>query len=99
MAVYTKISKKFLLTVLENYSIGLLINYSEIKEGIENTNYLLITSKGKYILTIFENRVDNNEIPFFIELMNHLSKKKFNCPIPQKDKNNQYIQKRMKNIL
>ncbi len=93
MAVYTKISSSFLHKTLKNFQIGDLINYSGIKEGIENTNYFIETTKGKFILTIFEKRVQDNDIPFFINLMNHLSMEKFLCPHPIKDKNNEFIQK------
>ncbi len=93
MAVYTKISSSFLIKILKDFQIGNLIDYSGIKEGIENTNYFLKTTEGKFILTIFEKRVEDNDIPFFIKLMKHLSKKQFLCPQPIKDKNNKFIQK------
>ena len=92
MAVYTKISSSFLHKTLKKFQIGNLINYFGIKEGIENTNYFIETTKGKFILTIFEKRVEDNDIPFFINVMNHLNMKEFLCPYPIKDKNNQIIQ-------
>ena len=91
MAVYSPINKKELLSFMENYEIGILKKYEGILEGIENTNYKLETSKNKYILTIFEKRVDEKDLPFFINLKNHLFKKKFNCPQPIKNKSGNYI--------
>ena len=86
MAVYTKILKKNLEELISSYNIGNLTSFKGIEEGVENSNYRIKTSKGKYILTIFEKRVIKSELPFFIGLMNHLSKKRFKCPKPIKDK-------------
>ena len=77
MAVYTSISKNTLSSLIDNYDIGLLKNFEGILEGVENTNYKIKTSQNVFILTIFEKRMNTNELPFFIELQNHLSKKKF----------------------
>ena len=57
MAVYTKLSKFELVEFFSKYNLGDLLNYSEIKEGIENTNYFIQTSKGKFILTLYEKRI------------------------------------------
>ena len=92
MAVYTKISNKILNELLSTYEIGHLINFEEIVEGVENSNFKVITSKNTYILTIFEKRVASNEVPFFIALMNHLHLKNFKCPKPVPNKNNEYRQ-------
>ena len=78
MAVYTPITKEKLSSFLENYNIGSLENFKGVLEGVENTNYKIITSQDIYILTIFEKRVKEEELPFFIELQNHLSKKILN---------------------
>ena len=91
MAVYTKIELEDLLEILEQYSIGNLIEFSGIKEGIENTNYYIRTNKGKFILTIFENRVDDKDIPFFVNIMSHLNKKHFFSPNPIQDNNKNII--------
>ena len=91
MAVYSLISKIELETFLQQYDIGSLNSYEAILEGIENTNYKIITSKNTYILTIFEKRVNPNDLPFFINLKNHLAKKKFVCPKPIKNKDGKYI--------
>ena len=82
MAVYSSINKKELQDFLKQYDLGDLKKFEGILEGIENTNYKIITSKNVYILTIFEKRVNSKELPFFIKLKNHLFKKKFFCPQP-----------------
>ena len=66
MAVYTKILKRNLEELISSYSIGDLISFKGIEEGVENSNYKIKTSKGKYILTIFEKRVTKSDLPFFI---------------------------------
>ena len=91
MAVYSPISNEELEKFLLQYDIGSLIESEGILEGIENTNYKLKTSKNKYILTIFEKIVNPKDLPFYINLKKHLSKKKFICPKPIKDKSGNYI--------
>ena len=92
MAVYTELHEEQLLKFLKLYDIGDLILYNGITEGIENSNFFIKTTHGKFILTIFENRVNKNELPFFLNVMTHLSKKNFLCPHPIKDLKNNYIQ-------
>ena len=91
MAVYTPITKEKLSSFLENYNIGSLENFNGVLEGVENTNYKIITSQDTFILTIFEKRVKKQDLPFFIELQNHLSKKNIKCPSPIPDRNGHYI--------
>ena len=91
MAVYTKLDKEKIGFILSNYNLGNLKKFEGIKEGIENTNYSIETDKGKYILTIYEKRVNKNDLPFFSELMLGLSNKSFICPKPISNKNNAYI--------
>ena len=91
MAVYTKLTKDNLKEFFSKYSLGDLINYKEIKEGIENTNYFIETKKGKFILTLYEKRVDINDLPFFIGLMKNLFDKNFPSPEPVINKNGNYI--------
>ena len=67
MAVYTKINKKLLINFLNNYSLGKLISFGGIQEGVENSNYKIITTSGEYILTIFEKRVKERDLPFFVK--------------------------------
>ena len=68
MAVYTKITIKDVLSLSNDYKIGVVTKFEGIKKGIENTNYLLRTNKKKYILTIFEKRVQKRERRCFVEL-------------------------------
>ena len=82
MAVYSPVTKNELIVFLKQYEIGSLIKFEGILEGIENTNYKIITTQNIYILTIFEKRVKFKDLPFFIKLKNHLIKKKFSCPRP-----------------
>ena len=91
MAVYTKLNQDQVNNILLNYKLGNLKKFEGIKEGIENTNYFIETEKGKYILTIYERRVEETDLPFFSNLMVELSKKNFNCPKPIPNKNNNYI--------
>jgi len=93
MAVFTKISFEELDEFLKFYSIGKLISFDGILEGIENTNYKIITKKGTFILTIFEKRVNQKDLPFFFALQKHLSKYNFKCPVPIEDNNNNNINK------
>jgi homoserine kinase type II len=91
MAVYTKLINKDILALNDNYQIDKVIKFKGIKKGIENTNYLLKTSKEKFILTIFEKRVHKKDLPFFMSLMDKLNQKKIICPKPLKNKNKKYL--------
>ena len=73
MAVYTHVTSEDLNLFLQDYEIGKLIEYVGISEGVENTNYKLKTEKGSFILTIYEDRVEKKDIPFFLEYMFFLS--------------------------
>ena len=86
MAVFTKINKKELEDFIDTYNIGRLDKFIEIVEGIENTNYKIICNGIPYILTIFEKRVQDEDLPFFINLKLYLNKKNFKCPLPIKNK-------------
>lgn len=68
MAVYTDIHQNDLEAFLARYSIGLLLSYQGIAEGIENSNFMLHTTKGKFILTLYEKRVSKDDLPFFVAL-------------------------------
>ena len=91
MAVYTKLSKVDLQEFLLKYDIGKLIDYKGIKEGIENTNYFIQSEKGKFILTVYEKRVQEKDLPFFMGLMRNLYDKNFPSPEPIINKNGNYI--------
>ena len=91
MAVYTKLSKTELNNFFLKYNLGNLLDYQGIKEGIENTNYFIKTDNGKFILTLYEKRVDEKDLPFFISLMKNIFDKKFPSPEPIINKNGNYI--------
>ena len=91
MAVYTKISKREVSYINKKFEVEKIINFKGIKQGIENTNYLLKSRNKKFILTIFEKRVSQKEIPFFMKLMDQLNNLKINCPKPEKNKNGSYL--------
>lgn len=82
MAVYTDINEQELASFLKEYSIGKPVSYRGIAEGVENSNFMLHTDQGRFILTLYEKRVAKNDLPFFLELMQHLSKKVISCPQP-----------------
>ncbi|MAI60279.1 MAG: homoserine kinase [Rickettsiales bacterium] len=91
MAVHTRLSKKDILDLLSVYKIGNLVNFSGIKEGIENTNYKITTTKNSYVITIFEERVNRKHLPFFLNLMLNCYKKRISCPKPVLDKHSNLI--------
>ena len=82
MAVYTTVDDTALNIFLATYDLGEVLSFAGIAEGVENSNYLLRTTKAHFILTLYEKRVDANDLPFFIELMTHLSAAGMNCPLP-----------------
>jgi homoserine kinase type II len=82
MAIYTKLTRQEIEDHLTNYKLGSLTNFKEIIEGIDNTNLLIETIQGSFILTIFESRIDKNSLPFFINFKIHLAQKGICCPIP-----------------
>jgi len=91
MAIYTKISKKDVISIEKKFNLGKIISFKGIKKGIENTNYLLKTKNNKYILTIFGKRVQKKDIPFFMNLKDKLANYKIICPKPQKNKKGNYL--------
>jgi len=91
MAVYTKLSEAHLKEFFSKYDLGKVLKYEEIKEGIENTNYYVELEKGKFILTLYEKRVEEKDLPFFISLMKNLFDKKFPSPEPIINRNGNYI--------
>lgn len=82
MAVYTEITDDDLTTFLAAYDIGHVVSLKGIAEGVENSNYLLQTDRAHYILTIYEKRVAEGDLPFFLGLMDHLADRNFPCPTP-----------------
>jgi len=92
MAVYTEVSDDELRTFLSAYDIGDVISFKGIAEGVSNSNYLMQTTKGPYILTLYERRINIEELPFFLGLMEHLAKNGVQCPVPIKDKTGTALQ-------
>ncbi len=82
MAVYTEVTDEELQSFIASYGLGDLLSYKGIAEGVENTNYLVHTSKGTFILTLYEKRVAEADLPFFLGLMEHLASRGVNCPLP-----------------
>jgi homoserine kinase type II len=82
MAVYTEVTDEALADFLRGYDIGTMVAYRGIAEGVENSNYSLRTSGGDFILTLYEKRVDPNDLPWFLGLMEHLAQRGVVCPQP-----------------
>lgn len=82
MAVYTDITETDLKHFLAQYDVGELTSYKGIAEGVENSNFLLHTTKDPLILTLYEKRVEKSDLPFFLGLMQHLSERGLSCPLP-----------------
>ena len=82
MAVYTQVSDEALAAFLTEYDLGAALSFKGIAEGVENSNYYLETEKGRYILTLFEKRVNAEELPYFVALKQHLAAKGYPCPSP-----------------
>src|SRR6476646_2265742 len=87
MAVYTDVSAEDLGRFLADYDLGELLSYKGIAEGVENSNFLVHTGTGHYILTLYEKRVSAGDVPFFLALMEHLAARGITCPQPVKAKN------------
>lgn len=91
MAVYTDISEVELSAFIARYDIGELLSYKGIAEGVENSNFLLHATSAAYILTLYEKRVNRDDLPFFLGLMQHLSDKGIRCPLPVKRSDGEII--------
>ncbi len=86
MAVYTQVSEDQVRNFVGRYNIGSLEAFVGIADGVENTNYLLFTTSARYILTLYEKRVDQSDLPYFLDLMEHLSEQGIPCPVPLQDR-------------
>ena len=86
MAVYTDVAAEDLAPFLAGYDIGELLSYKGIAEGVENSNFLVHTSRGYFILTLYERRVAERDLPFFLALMEHLASRGITCPQPVKNR-------------
>ncbi|MCS6853144.1 MAG: homoserine kinase [Elioraea sp.] len=86
MAVYTEVSDEALASFLERYDLGGLVSFKGIAEGVENSNFVLATERGQFILTLYERRVDARDLPYFLGLMQHLAARGVRCPLPVRDR-------------
>ena len=86
MAVYTDVAAEDLAEFLKGYDIGELLSYKGIAEGVENSNFLVHTAAGNFILTLYEKRVAAADLPFFLALMEHLAARGLTCPQPVKNR-------------
>ena len=91
MAVYTDVAADELAEFLGRYDIGELLSYKGIAEGVENSNFLLHTSAGYFILTLYEKRVARGDLPFFLGLMTHLASRGISCPQPLKTRGGEVL--------
>ena len=85
MAVYTDVRDDEIAAFIAGYGLGEVVSFKGIAEGVENTNYLVETRRGRFILTLYEKRVNVAELPFFLALMEHLATAGLNCPTPLRD--------------
>ncbi|MGZ5829848.1 MAG: homoserine kinase [Xanthobacteraceae bacterium] len=93
MAVYTDVAAEELESFLAGYDLGDLLAYKGIAEGVENSNFLLQTSRGRFILTLYEKRTSVHDLPFFLGLMEHLHARGIICPQPVANRNGEVLGK------
>jgi homoserine kinase type II len=93
LAVYTDVAAEDLAAFLSGYDVGELLSYKGIAEGVENSNFLVHTSKGNFILTLYERRVAASDLPFFLALMEHLASRGLTCPQPVKNRSGKTLGK------
>jgi homoserine kinase type II len=91
MAVYTEVPDEELEAFVSRYDIGRVVSCKGIAEGVENSNFLLTTEQGSYILTLYEKRVRPEDLPFFLRLMEHLASRGIACPTPLKARNGEAL--------
>lgn len=92
MAVYTQVSAEALQALLARYEVGRLVSAKGIAEGVENSNYLVDTAEHRFILTLYEKRVDAGDLPFFLALLDHLADRGVPVPRALKDRDGVQIQ-------
>ena len=93
MAVYTDVGDADLEAFLSAYDLGTLTSFKGIAEGVENSNFLLRTDRGSYILTLYEKRVAEGDLPFFLGLMQHLAERGISCPLPVKGRDGRMLRR------
>ena len=81
MAIYTHLDDRQLAALVEAFDVGKLISAKGIAEGVSNSNWMIDTSAGRYILTMYERRIELADLPFFLGLLDHLAAK--GCPVPR----------------
>ena len=91
MAVYTQIDEEDLRALLADFDLGAAISCKGIAEGIENSNFLLETERGRFILTLYERRVRETDLPYFLDLMHWLADAGFPCPTPMADRRGEML--------
>ena len=91
MAVYTDVAADDLIKFLAGYELGELLSYKGIAEGVENSNFLVHTRQGHFILTLYEKRVAAGDVPFFLALMEHLAARGITCPQPVKNRRGEML--------
>ncbi len=91
MAVYTEVTDEALAAFLADYDLGQVSSFKGIAEGVENSNFLMQTQAGRFILTLYEKRVAQADLPFFIGLMEHLAKKGVTCPQPVRSRSGEAL--------
>jgi homoserine kinase type II len=92
VAVYTVVTAEALTDLLARYNVGQLVSSKGIAEGVENTNYMVDTTAGRFILTLYEKRVDQAELPFFLSLLDHLTDRKLPVPRAISDRSGAQLQ-------
>lgn len=93
MAVYTEVSDEEMRSFIAEYDIGDLVSAKGIAEGVENSNYLIRTTRDSYILTLYEKRVREEDLPFFLGLMDHLSSRGIPCPEPLRGRDGEALRR------
>ena len=93
MAVYTEVADEELDAFIKSYDLGALTSCKGIAEGVENSNYLVQTEAGRYILTLYEKRVAPKDLPYFLALMEHLAARGIRCPLPVHDREGRTLRK------
>jgi homoserine kinase type II len=93
MAVYTEVGDADLEALLKDYDLGTILSFKGIAEGVENSNFLLRTEAGTFILTLYEKRVAAGDLPFFLGLMEHLAERGIRCPLPVKARDGEALRR------